>query len=484
MAVSSSDIRAVLPVGAANSGPSQAPPRKPAPTKKPDGIPRELYALIGDATPTLLVQNKPRLKQKPKLGGGTKTRWEWREFKNSARQDNLQLRHWVKVSDPQTVEQEYPFAVFDSDSSPLKALKYTNEEYNQYLEDQDWPRQETDYLFSLVHDYERRWPVIYDRYEFPASTRSMEDLKDRYFSVCRKIIRARGNIPEDQKIIILNNLQFDKETEVMRKKYIISLEERTPEQKADEEALHIELKRLEQNERRFRRDREELLRMLAGIESGLADTIEDDSAMAILNSDLKRKKKGLDFETSSSAGGSVGIPKRPPPPKNAAYDAQHCITRVEPTTAPALVTKNAHTPAFLRTLKLPVPKQSVHQKVTDILKEVNVNPSRLVMPTRDNVRLFENVIDAASALAEIKKQLDKTDYDVHVLNERLKVSSGESSQTQSLKMEDNVDGEVGEDGRSQSVASARSGRSRKKTRSDSVSSVDAAGSAPKRQRRN
>ena len=45
--------------------------------KKPEGIPRELYALIGPSAPTLAAQfAKPRLKQKPNLGGGGRVKWK------------------------------------------------------------------------------------------------------------------------------------------------------------------------------------------------------------------------------------------------------------------------------------------------------------------------------------------------------------------------------------------------------------------------
>jgi DNA methyltransferase 1-associated protein 1 len=44
---------------------------------KPEGIPRELYALIGTGLPTMNAQMaaKPKLKQKPKLSDGRVGRW-------------------------------------------------------------------------------------------------------------------------------------------------------------------------------------------------------------------------------------------------------------------------------------------------------------------------------------------------------------------------------------------------------------------------
>ena len=100
---------------------------------------------------------------------------------------------------------------------------------------------------------------------------------------------------------------------MLRKKYIASLENRTPEQIAEEEALYIEIKRLEQSERRFAREREELLRVLAGVESGLlsvaAQSAADEEVFATLFGDTKMLKKlkgpGGDIDSAVSAASSA-----------------------------------------------------------------------------------------------------------------------------------------------------------------------------------
>lgn len=129
-------------------------------------------------------------------------------------------------------------------------------------------------------------------------------MKDRYFSVCRKLIRNRPWPGDDiSKTRLITSFLFDKgiafvsclllhchhrlmsilrrfrkDRETMRKNYLISLESRTPSEIAEEEALYIELKRTEQTERTFRRERDELLRTILGIDSGLPDLpIEDDT---------------------------------------------------------------------------------------------------------------------------------------------------------------------------------------------------------------
>ena len=86
----------------------------------------------------------------------------------------------------------------------------------------------------------------------------------------------------------------------MRKKYIVSLENRTSKQIVEEEALYIEIKRLEQNEGRFKKEREELLPPLVGIESGLPNIPVDGEGQAALASDTKKKKKmGFAIELKS-----------------------------------------------------------------------------------------------------------------------------------------------------------------------------------------
>ncbi|KIJ70140.1 hypothetical protein HYDPIDRAFT_104810 [Hydnomerulius pinastri MD-312] len=489
MALSASDIRSALSLPSAILGPSQ--PRKPQghSTKKPEGISRELYSLIGPSAPSLAAHlAKPRLKQKPSFGGGGKVKWEHRPFRNGARTDSLQLSHWVKANEP---DGEYQFAKYNIQPTPYT---YSQDEYTRFLEDKDWTKEETDYLFNIVQEFDLRWYVVHDRYEYSdGPTRAIEDLKDRYYSVCRKLIRNRpwaGD--ESSKSQLLNSYQFDKEREKMRKNYIASLEERTPEEIAEEEALFIELKRLEQNERKFKKERDDLLRTLLGIDSGLPDIIaEEDGPSALSSEGLKRKKKGsaVDTEVPPTPTNIISLgppaPKRAQSAKSAAYDAQHCIVRVEPPATTTNTTKVTHVPVHLRSFKLPIPKAAIAPKVTQALTELGISHSRLVMPTRENCGQLESLLEATSTLVETKKVVDRVEQDIRVLKARLgmKVSEGgdgDGKEGTPMDVDDSkddggVDGEV--DGRAQSVVSTRSGRGRKQVRrSVSVSSVDTSAS--------
>ncbi|KAG2154956.1 uncharacterized protein EDB93DRAFT_1266060 [Suillus bovinus] len=503
MAVSASDIRSALslpssstPVQSAASAPRKSQGQV---TKKPEGISRELYALIGPSAPSLVAHlAKPRLKQKPNFGSGGNVKWEWRPFRNAGRTDSLQLGHWVKAGDDP--DAEYPFTKYNVQS---QSYAYSQEEYTHFLEDKDWTKEETDNLFNVVREYDTRWYVVHDRYEPPPDgpTRSLEDLKDRYYSVCRKLIRNRPWAGDEaSKAQLLNSYQFDKDRERMRKDYIASLEDRTPEEIAEEEALFIELKRLEQNERKFKKERDELLRTLLGIDSGLPDIVAEEDGLSALSAEgfKKRKKNANEIDLPSTPSNIISLgpppPKRPHSAKSAAYGV------VEPPASST--TKITHTPVHLRSFKLPAPKAALSPKVTQALTELGINHTRLVMPTRENCARLESLIEATTALIDTKKVVDRVEQDIRVLRVRLgRASEGaEEDGKEGTPME--VDGGAGAgadidadadadaegevDGRAQSILSIPSGRGRKQSRrSMSVSSIGTSASTRvgKRQKR-
>jgi len=111
-----------------------------------------------------------------------------------------------------------------------------------------------------------------------------------------------------------------------RKRYLESLENRTAEQIAEEEALYIEVRRLEQNERKFKRERENLLRTLVGMDSGLPDITEDDPvATGVMGTGdggfkVSKKKKGnLDDSPGTPSTSSMPAIARPNTAKNIIY---------------------------------------------------------------------------------------------------------------------------------------------------------------------
>lgn len=100
------------------------------------------------------------------------------------------------------------------------------------ITEDDWPREETDHLFSLAHQYDLRFIIMADRWDypsertvevrlafFPVQTREsrtnacrvfLQDLKARYYSVCRTLVMQRPTQDESVRKATLATLSFDK----------------------------------------------------------------------------------------------------------------------------------------------------------------------------------------------------------------------------------------------------------------------------------
>lgn len=114
-------------------------------------------------------------------------------------------------------------------------MEYSQYEYDLYLADPSWTADETAYLFDMLRTYDLRFIVVADRYEYleprpPGQSRSrsvevstrlpdkahVKDIKDRYYTVCRRLIRTRAAsdpVAQQQQIQLH---AFDKSQYVMR----------------------------------------------------------------------------------------------------------------------------------------------------------------------------------------------------------------------------------------------------------------------------
>ena len=136
-------------------------------------------------------------------------RWrfrEWKSFRNGARTDSLRLSHWTKAgTDPEVGEHCFlmherilmnPFqnillqnitpSLMSSHilkTSTLDSLKVRipllsdppNLSIGGDCVDPGWTKEETDYLFQLVREFDGRFYIVHDRYEYPNGTpRSLE----------------------------------------------------------------------------------------------------------------------------------------------------------------------------------------------------------------------------------------------------------------------------------------------------------------------
>lgn len=441
-----------------------------------DGISRELYALLGDNTPSLTFTQAglggdvglsgsgkgkfmPKFKKRPQKVQG----WRSVPFTNPGRKDNLTLQHWVPASEIQDGKEvrTYRFANLNTSSG---VYSYSNDEYHQHLRDDDWTKEETDYLIDLCQQYDLRFVIITDRYEWMGRERSMEDLKARYYAICRRLIRSRISTDDmEARSQLVLTYSFDRAREVERKKYVARLFSRTPQQLAEEEALYIEARRLEQNESKFATEREELLRLLGGWErvpnvrsesvaaAGSGVGVTQEAAEEALEAARRHKKRKSGVETSAAPEDSANIranqqtststplsAKQKAELKNAQFDEMHNITRFDPQStialsgkppfpyltgtpssyppvAPSLNNPTSSHGVYFRSTRMLTPKSNLLLKTQEAMAElqppVNI---RLCFATKENCEKWEGVVGAITSGLEMKRQLDRVQSEIRV----------------------------------------------------------------------
>lgn len=521
-----SDVRDILSLpstSSARAGPSSAAPtRRPQQStmpgskkaKKPrmDGISRELYALLGDNSPGLTLAHgtpgsagpdashgageganrfMPKYRKRPQRV----QKWVQSSFRNPARRDDLTLSHWIPQAEQRHLEHEagpsaeehsqaapriYRFADLNTSSG---VYAYSNDEYHQHLRDDDWTKEETDHLMDLCHAYDLRFVIIADRFHWPGGReRSMEDLKARYYAICRRLVRSRISTEDvEQRSQLLLTYSFDRNREVERKKHVARLFSRTPQQLAEEEALYVEARRLEQNEAKFAAEREELLRLLGGWErtpnvrsetvaaagSGVGLVVEPVPEDEASRNKARKRKASEDAtaNTSTLAGGPIAAatsaaiaaaaggqtsvanltPKQRAELKSQQFDETHNISRFDPQAAASTPSKPPYphltgTPstyppvapltshgaaaashgAYLRSQRMLAPRGNLLLKTQEALAELVPAVSlRTTFPTRANCEKWEGVVGAVTSGLEMKRQLDRVQSELRVAQMRL-----------------------------------------------------------------
>ncbi|KAI9495767.1 hypothetical protein BDB00DRAFT_192475 [Zychaea mexicana] len=428
--------------------------------KQSDTISRDIYALAGGAPPIAFV--KPTFKAKYNTKQKA-TPWIQQSFTNPARPDDLALHHWIPESKS---NEEYQFAKFNR---VIDVPEYTDDDYDRYLSDSDWSKDETDYLFQLCRRFDLRFPVIEDRYNFANKSRSIEDLKDRYYTVQRKLIKARphtpGEYPQERQALI-QQYAYDKAKETGRKEALVSLFNRTEEQIEQEQALFVEAKRIELNEPRLAREREALLNALqleqaqqapltpltptaaagtggsaaAGSSGGVGANNVNGSAGGATNAsggasggtlatpggigiaggtastsglDSKKKKRADETGTGTPGGSSSGGTKKNRRISNA---SSGILEDVVPERKEKMMQG-----VYVRSQKLPVvTKQALQQKLLKAMADLDI-PVRPMMPTGQVVQKYDLLHHSLLHMLELKKTVDKLEAE-----HRSKMQRGQS----------------------------------------------------------
>lgn len=421
-------------------------------------------------------------------------------FTNGARSDDLVLRHWQRQQEPAKApalegpemetdekkeqegdeeapkppEQEYPFAKYN-----MKArvpIRYSDEDYNRRLKNDEWSRQETDYLMDLAEEYDLRWVVIADRYDFqpqsidaeananalvPAKRyRTMEQMKSRYYFVAATMLALEhppSEMSEAEFELHEKMLKFEPDRERVRKELASLQINRTADEVREEGILLEELKRITANEQNFIAERRELYsRLEVPISVGNTAMYQSSQGLSqllstLLQADKSKKRRSLlgpEGAAAPSPAGQTPAPTGPVSARDTRADTPSAPASTAPNkkstaAAAAAASKQEPQPQPLKTLtpaeeakygvqhhdrltpsvqfrsdraqKLTQAKSNVQsQKLAAALAELEV-PLRLVMPTERVCKDFEKLIHSVNLLLDARKTSEKVESEIRVL---------------------------------------------------------------------
>ncbi|KAK0615006.1 hypothetical protein B0T17DRAFT_497928 [Bombardia bombarda] len=356
--MASHDLRDVLNLPSDHSAGPRPSKKQKTGTPRPNlkGLAREVQNLGGD-NPIAIVPEVSIFKKRRIASRKPVTKWELKAFTNSARADDgaLVLRHWKRKSEAETPsesvedrgsQQPDGMAVDgerDTDKVDDSAFakfnvrvavpQYNEDQYHRNLQHNDWTKEETDYLLGLAEDYDLRWAIIWDRYDFTPKTaeietdsnvstavfkpRSMEDLKARYYEVAAKMMAVQKAAqymtgPEFELYETMQN--FNPDQELRRKKFALETMSRSKDEAREEESLLLEIKRIMARTERFNEERRELYNRLdypstdSDINSFKSSAGLQTLLQNLMNVDKSKKRKSIIVPGAEAATPTTAVP--------------------------------------------------------------------------------------------------------------------------------------------------------------------------------
>ncbi|XP_024379612.1 SWR1-complex protein 4 isoform X2 [Physcomitrium patens] len=379
--------------------------------KKPDGIHREVYALTGGLPPIMSTLDPVSIKKR--AAPTKKISWQWLPFSTSARTDNLQLYHWVRIVDGSQPSGDYAFAKYNKG---VDGVRYTDEEYNQLLVDPNWSREETDRLFDMCEQFDLRFIVIADRFTPP---RTVEELKHRYYSAAKTIIQARAGPNDDLSDHALFKDSYNVNHEVDRKKALNIILSQSRQQDREDAEVIAEARRI--TEARLKAKGLEDTQVL------IRDSLHVDTTPARVPSPSPAAAGDISFlSVPVTVASTTSVPVTPVPKPVSASPTPVPVPSPVPAPAPAAPTPVGPRPprVYLRGAWL---AQQIHsvvspagvriaKRVDQMLEEYNVR-SKPKVPTAavcaEHLELRRELLN----LLQLQKQVQHKENELAVLRE-------------------------------------------------------------------
>jgi DNA methyltransferase 1-associated protein 1 len=298
---------------------------------------------------------------------------------------------WSKVS-----AEARDFVKFNKKLQTFDNLEEILHQVNSLQVAQEWTLEELKYFLDLAIEYDERFYIIQDRYDWENKTRNLEELKEIYFLVKKKFIKEKSGETLDK-----NYLKYDKIKDVQRRKNLEKLWNRTDEEIKEEEILVKEGKRRLFFQKDWINHSQELYLKL---KDGRVDapSVPPSTLSALLEkSSKKRKEANQEFKAEF---------KR----KRAS------LSSIDEKGALEDVLSRKVQSIYLRSTKMLPVKSGLQAKVNLLLEEHGV-PVKPKMATERIIKKYDELREKAKDILEMKKQLEKIEHDLKVV----KIRNGE-----------------------------------------------------------
>ena len=363
--------------------------------------------------------------------------------------------------------------------------QYSVEEYEANLKDDSWSKDETDYLIDLATDFDLRWVVIGDRYEYsppvpqlqqsddamdtdqlglPARIRGTEELKARYYTVTAKCMKLRtplATMDPTEFDVYEKMTKYDPKKEEMRKRYVGKLFERTQEQAHEEELLLKELSRIVINQEKLYQDRKALYDRLeaprpssAAVALGAANVYQSSQGLHQLMQSMMQQQRLRESERREKRRSALGIDTENANGQNAADGRAHRGSLGSATMQQDKRQSHSgpqHRPLshadrakfgisypqerlvsgvqfrHERVVKASQAKSAVQTtRINDALAELGI-PTRLPMPTAKVVAEYERLVEGVKTLVEVRKVREKVEGEIKVWEHQKALANGDGA---------------------------------------------------------
>jgi DNA methyltransferase 1-associated protein 1 len=432
---------------------------RPVKIKKPKGMSREVYDLVGPAGLLPAMETKQPLASgfKQKRVSATKGKWIWAPFNSTARSDNQAFYHWAKAD---VQFNDYPYTKYNIKLTDNLNPAYSDHEYNSLLQTRGWTRSETDMLMHLCHKYDLRWPVIVDRYQ-GVPPRSLEELQARYLTVQHKLKQSRATRHNPREISIGIDIRAERNRRTLQD-YVIR---RSKEEEEEIVKLKESLKTVEATLRKHKQLPAAAPK--AGVGGAVKQAKGNKNASAAEPVGLAARKgargassSGFSSSFYSHGGVGSGVPSAD---ESATFEPE-ALTLVpgKPT---------------LQSLRIPVPDQKTNisktllKKMTSLLRDLGVPEAPIA--TRASLDFLDSVRQSAVALLSIQSAIARKEKELGALQAKMREAAQGVVSTTSASVSGSTSGGGGGGSNSSSSSSSSSNSS-----SSSGGSSGAAGGVP------